>query len=395
MDTLLDLAGLGGSPPPSVRRPVFAITFGPAPAGGGLGGALGGLGAAGGAVAGAGAALGLDGGGGSDAWQRAAVSIVVESGVAPFADVADIVLAADSQAPSVGVGSAGDISLGYDDASPVIVFTGTVEAVSHDLRGATRLTATNGGATLARLRLLQSYEQQSAGDVVNDVAGRAGVGTGTIEDGSDFPFLVLDDRQSAYAQLAALARRCGFTASIAPDGKLRFGPVGDDDPVRTFTYGTDLLLLSVTAATPRVGATTAAGEGAAGSNGQDAWSWLIKDPSPVAGTAGEGDPSRLVPDATLRSSDAVRTAASGLAARANAQTLVGEALVPGEPTVTPGVTIEISEAPHEEMNGRFLVHRVRHAYTKATGFTTRITFTKVGDAGPVGLGLAGALGSLL
>ena len=64
-----------------------------------------------------------------------------------------------------------------------------------------------------------------------------------------------------------------------------------------------------------VGAVTTVGEGAAGSQGQEAWSWLVKDPSSVTGSAGSGGPERLIQDASLRSTEAAQGAADGIVAR--------------------------------------------------------------------------------
>lgn len=395
MDTLLSLAGIDTSAPAAVRRPVLTLAFGPAAGtSGGIGDALGEIGGAGEGLAAAGSALGIGLGGGVDPWQRSVTAVVVESGLAPFVDVADVSLSADTQAPPVAVGDEGSISLGYEDVPPVTVFSGAVQSIRRDLRGTTRFSVTNGGATLARLRVMQSYEQQSAGEIIDDVVGRAGVGVDSIESGIDFPFFVLDDRQGAYAHLATLARRCGFAVSFTPDGKVRVGPPGGGDPVQTLTYGADVLALSLTDATPTVQTVTTLGDGAAGSHGQDAWSWLIKNPAPVTGTAGDGDPARSFPDPALRSQDAAQRAAAGIATEAGYLAVSGEVLTPGAPAVTPGAVIEIAGAPHEAMNGQFLVHRVRHLYAKRKGFTTCIAFTKLGS-GASGFDPLAALGGLL
>jgi hypothetical protein len=395
MDTLLSLAGIAATTPAAVRRPRLTLTFAPASgAAGGIGDALGGLGGAAGGLAAAGAALGVDLGGGVDPWQRSVLSVTVESGFAPFVDVAHVTLSADTQAPPVTVGDEGSIAMGYEDTPPEPVFTGAVQSVRRDLKGATRFSVTNGGAVLSRLRLMQSYERQSAGDIINDVAGRAAVPTDIIESGIDFPFFVVDDRQGVYAHLAAIARRCGYAASFTLDGKLRVAPIGSGDPVQTFSYGADILALTLTDAAPTIASVTSRGDGAAGSHGQDAWSWLIKDPSPVTGTSGDGDPARTFPDPTLRSQDAARAAAAGIATTASYQTLAGDVLTPGAPAVVPGAVIAIAGAPHDAMNGQFLVQRVRHRFAKRTGFTTRIAFSKLGG-GDGGFDPLATLGGLL
>jgi hypothetical protein len=204
---VVGLPSLGAQSPPGFRRPACAVQFG-------------------GSVSAA---------GGADPWPRGLVSVTVTLGLAPSVDVAELVLAAGEQAPDAAIGDAGSVSLGYEDAAAELVFTGQIEGVRHSTQGTTRISVTNGGALLSRLRVNQSYEQQSAGDIVTDLAGRAGVGTGTIEAGLDFAFYVVDDRSSAFQQIADLARKSGYVACFAPQGDLRFGPFASGQPVQTFT----------------------------------------------------------------------------------------------------------------------------------------------------------------
>jgi phage protein D len=322
-------------------------------------------------------------GGAADPWKRGMVALVVEIGLAPAADVVEVYLSADEQAPAVG--DTGSVSLGYEDDSMELVFTGEVESVLRGVEGETHVTATNGGAALSKLRLNQSYEQQEAGDIVKDLAGRAGVGTDTVEDGVEFPFYVVDDRRSAYLHVTALARKSGYLANFTPEDKLSFAPFVAGQPVQTFTYGVDIMRLEVTRVAPVVGAVTTVGEGAAGSQGQEAWSWLVKDPSSVKGSAGEGAPEREVQDPSLRSSDAAQSAADGVANAADRMKLVGEVLVPGSPAVAVGSAVEIADAPQEALNGLFLARGVRHRFSKREGFTTLISLSKTGDGGLGGL----------
>jgi phage protein D len=338
-------------------------------------------------------ALGLStGSGADDPWLQSIVRLTVEAGLAPFADVAEIYLAADSRAPSVAVGDEGSIELGYSDAPPTAVFRGRIETVRYAIQGATRVTATNGAAQLARLRADQGYEQQTAGQIVGDFAGRAGVQMGTIADGVDIPFFAVDGRCGAYQQIADLAQRCGFVAFVAPSGELQFTPPSDGEPAQTFSYGDDILELFVEEGAVSLGAVTVVGEGAAGSQGQEAWNWLLKDPSAVRSSAGDGDPMLRISDAALRNSAAVQGAASALSAAARSLQVRGRLLVPGAPSVTVGGTFEIRGAPRDELNGIFFARRVRHRYEKRSGFTTLISFTK---AAAVGAGLGGLLGGLV
>ena len=376
---MVGLPGLGAGAPPSVRRPVFAVGAGGG-GGGGLGGALGG----------AASALGVSVPGATDPWQRSLVALAVDAAAAPSVDVAELWIAADSEAPSVAVGDALAVSLGYEDeGGPAAAFTGTVETVRRAVAGATRVTLANAGALLSRARVNQSYTQQSAGDIVSDLAGRVGVDTGTVESGIDLPFFVIDDHRSVYAHMTALARRCGYLLTVGADGTLGFAPPAGGAAVQTFTYGVDLLAFELSERTAALGAISAVGEGAAGSEGQDAWSWLVQDASGASGSAGSGDPERLRVDRALRSAASAQAVAGAVADAAARERSGGRLLVPGAAAVAVGSTIAVADAPAGPLNGDWLVLGVRHRFDKQAGFRTVLEVAGAGG------GAAGALGGLV
>lgn len=359
----------GSGAPAGLQRPEVAVSFGAAGGGGGIG-----------ALASAvGGALGVTGA--DDPWRRSLVSLRVEAGLGPLVDAAEIELSPDTRAPTVAMGDQGTISIGYGDTGAKPVFTGSVDGLRRRIPGYTRIVATNGGSVLARQRVNQSYEQQSAGDVVKDLAGRAGVSAGRIESGVSLPFFVVDDRRGSYAHIAELARRCGFVTYFDTEGKLCFTALSAGEPVRTFRYAVDVLSLDALEASPEVGAVTVWGEGAAGSQGQDAWSWLVKDPSPVTGSAGSGTPAINRGDRALRSAEAVDGAARSIVAGGARRKVTGRVLVPGAPEAVVGATIEIADAPQSELNGRFFVVGVQHQYTKGAGFLSVIHFCSTDSAG--------------
>jgi phage protein D len=344
----------GGSAPPAVRRPTFAVNLGSASA---------------------------------DTWAGALVSLAVEVGLAPAVDALTLQVANEARAPGVAVGDSGTVELGYEDSGNELVFTGQVDAVQRSLAGTTRITVVNGGATLARLRLDRSFQQQTAGGIVQALLGEVGLSADGVEDGIDYPFYVIDAGRNAYQHIARLARRNGYLAYLTPEGKLSFAPFAGGQAEQTFSYASDILALDLADATPAAGSVTTTGEGAAGSQGSDAWSWLVKDPSGVQSTAGDGT-ALPIPDSSLRSSEAAQAAAEGLAGGLSLMQYTGSLLVPGTPAVTVGSAIEIADAPQSELNGLCLVRHLRHHFDKQRGFTTRILFSQTGAGG------AGALGGL-
>ncbi len=366
-----DLPLFGSSAPPAVRRPLFQVSFGGGAAAGG-----------GGLLSAAASAVGLGGGGAADPWQRSIARITLERGVAPELDGAEITLADDAQAPPVAVGDAGSIALGFEDEGPTTVFTGRIEAIRRDARGSQRITIANGAARLAALRVQQSFENQSAGNVVRELAGKANVTPGNIADGADLAFLVLDDARSAWDHIARLARVSGHMAIMTADDELDFRPPDDGQPVQSFRWGVNVLSLERAQTEPVFQSVTVSGEGAAGSQGKDAWNWLTKQPSSVTGQAGSGDRTRSFADRALRTADAVQAAARALADAAARAAQAGVLLVPGAPAVLPASQIQIGSTPRGGMDGTYLVTRVRHTCDKRAGFRTRVQF--IGASGAAG-----------
>ncbi len=378
---MVNVPFLSTTAPAATRRPAFAIAHSSG-ASSGLGGLGGGLAAA------AGDLLGL---GGEDFWLSHTLEIAVQTGPLPFVNTASITFAA-AGAPDIALADSITLSLGYADAEPEAVFTGTVSRLVRTLQGLTHLQASDGGGGLARQRLNQSYESQTAGDIVKDLAGQAGVETDVVEDGVDLPFFAIASATPAHAQIAALARRSGYWAYFTPAGQLTFAPVGEGDTVQTFTYGIDVLKLEIAEAAPALHGVQVSGEGAAGSQGQDAWNWLVADATGVQAQAGSGQAQRWLSDGALRSQEAVRAAATAHASAAASLQISGELWVPGAPKVTVGSRVAIADALDDFLNGTYQVERVCHRLSKLRGFVTRLSFVKTASV-PLGA-LAGLPGGL-
>lgn len=365
--------------PAAVRRPTVAIQFGGGDSGGG------GLGGLAGAAA---SALGI-GGGGEDPWQRSIVSISVQLGLAPFVDEVALTLAADSQAPAVALADEGTIALGYGDSEAIAVFKGQISQIKRSLQGTQSLRVGNGGAALTHLRVNKSFEQQTAGKIVKELASQAEVETDTIEDGLELPVYAVSDRAPAYQHIATLAQKSGYLAYFTPESKLCFVPLASGETVQTFVYGQDILALDLTETTASK-TVTVMGDGAAGSQGTEAWSWVVNDPSSISATAGTGAAAAIYQDGALRSQQSATQAATAIANQASSLNVTGRVWVAGAPAIVVGSTFEITDAPDDSLNGSFLAYQVWHRYAKSTGFTTLINFRKASSGG-----LGGLLGGLL
>ena len=116
---------------------------------------------------------------------------------------------------------------------------------------------------------------------------------------------------------------------------------------------------------------TVVGEGAAGSEGADGWSWLVKDPAAVTASAGDGRPGAArVSDASLRSAE--RGAERGGGPRGQRRPPRGDArlLVPGAPAAAVGERDRGRGRARRALDGVLAVRAVRTATPSAAGFTT-------------------------
>lgn len=357
----------------TVRTPTVSIDI----TGGGDGGGL---------PTAAAAAAGL-GGGSPDAWREALVSLTLEAALLPGVDVVTIELANDPRAPDVALGDSGAIGFGFgDETEPA--FTGQVDTVKRRLAGGRRVTLVNGGAQLARQRLDMSFQDQTAGEIVEALLGAAdpAITSGAVEDGITYPFYAVDSGRTLLQHIADLARRSGHVAYFTPENELVFGPPAEEDPAHEFAFAQDIIALRVEEREPLFNSALATGEGAASTGGSDAWPWLVKDAGAVQAETGDEKPQASIADGSLRSGDAAATAAG--AALAGQITQAGYLLSSGAPTVRTGSTITIVDVPDDALNGTFFVRRVRHRFDKRNGYQTEIWFSQLPEGGG---GLLGGL----
>lgn len=373
------------NPTPSTRTPDAAISFS---SGGGSGGGL--MDAVGGVADAVGVSLSGDA---VDPWLRSLVSIQSESHLAPTVNQLKIELADDSQSPEFNVEDEGDIQLGYADDELHTVFTGIINHVQIDLTKKATVAVTNAAYLMSQMRVNESFEQQSAGDIVESIAGSAGVETDNIEPGIDFPFYVIDDSKNLYQHVASLAEKCGFIAYIGTDNKLNFGSVPSGPADKTFVYGVDILAAKSTKTKHNVDQVSVVGQGAAGSQGTDAWNWLVKDPASVSSSAGTGSNARLFSDHSIRSADAAQQAAASRSFLINQSAYKVKITVAGAAEVAVGSRVEITDVPNDSLNGEGVVASIRHQYSKYLGFTSEILVYMDSDANS--MDMLGGLGGLL
>lgn len=278
------------------------------------------------------------------------------------------------------------VDLGYADNSGFTrVFTGVVTAVQAGLLER-RIHATSAARTLARLFIDHTFEGQTAGAIVRDLAGRLSVATAQIDDGITFPAYVIDSRRSALAHIHHLADLSGFDAYLDRNGRLVFQAFFNGNVIHDVDYAKQILELEIDRVADRDVDVTAFGESPTGSAGADAWGWLTKDFASSAGHA--KDPPPTGPDPTdalsvvlerpaLRTAAAAATAAAARLRAIQRRTLSGRVLMPGRAELALGDAIRLRNVIPAGFDGLFQIRRVVHRVTKPGGFTTLVGFAAI------------------
>ncbi|HEV3469733.1 MAG TPA: hypothetical protein VG148_10460 [Pyrinomonadaceae bacterium] len=284
------------------------------------------------------------------------------------------------------VGDEAKVELGYadDDGGLTQVMEGTVVSSEPGLT-TTRVLVDGGAAALLRTFVEQTYEGKTAGAIVRDLAGKAGVRVAAAGDGIKFPAYVVDGRRSVYRHMRDLADLSGFDLYVNADGELAFEEFVGGKAVHVFEFAKHVVALEVTRAEPLAGRVEAWGESPTGSEGDDAWAWLTKDFTRSRGKAGDG-PLLLLERPALRTTEAARTAAQAALTAIRRRTLRGRVLTIGRPQVKLGDAIRLRGMADESLNTNFQVRSVEHRITKRGGFTTAVGFRAIEAPAAAGLG---------
>lgn len=303
------------------------------------------------------------------------VDVVVCLDMGVPADSATVVLGnVDGFKPAEG--DAVTLELGDADGGGLTkVITASVVTVEPGLTN-TRVIAFSGADSVLRTFVDQTYESKTAGAIVSDLAGRAGVTVASADDGITFPAYVVDGRRSAYQHMHDLAELCGFDLYLNPDGELVFEAFAGGTTVHPVEYGKDMLALDVLRVPALAGEVDAWGESPTGSAGANAWPWLTKDFSSSKGTAGSGSPL-LLQRPVLRTATAAGLAATAALITIQRQTLRGRVSLPGLPAVKLGDAVELKSLPQSALNATYQVRSVTHRVNKRLGFTTVVEFRSI------------------
>ncbi|HEY6890326.1 MAG TPA: hypothetical protein VI300_21155 [Solirubrobacter sp.] len=282
------------------------------------------------------------------------------------------------------------LSLGYDGDEQA-VFTGVVVSLRPGIAGA-EVWALGGLHALLDVHAGATYQIQSAGAIARDLFSRAGVTPGTVDTGPLLPSFAVDGRASAHTHLQALAERLGFALYADSGGKGMFHALGGAASLDGlgaagalaagggvggvgFTYGRDVLALSVRDAPAPWAAVKVGGESPMSGQGDHTGSWLTVDDGDYRGSAGSGEPSLLVIDPAARTKDLADRFAAGRLAGAKARAREARLTVGGRPELELGDSITISGHPDPRAGGTGYLRGLRHRFGPDTGFLTDVRVT--------------------
>jgi phage protein D len=273
-------------------------------------------------------------------------------------------------------GDDASIDLGYadEDGGLIRVLTGSVLDVEPGAL-TKRISGLGGGAALLRTFVDRTFEDTTAGAIVQALAGEAAVAVERTQDGLQLPAYVVDGRREVARHIRDLAYLCGFEAYLTPQGKLVFESLTGNRTVHVLRYGEHVLAAELVRSPVRAGTVQTWGEGPASGSGE-AWAWLTKDFTPRRGSSGSGAPTLLVESGALRTAQAAAAAATAIATAIAAAALRGRVEIQGRPQVRLGDLVQLEGFPVragvDELDATYQVRAVRHRLDKTRGFVTRL-----------------------
>lgn len=278
-------------------------------------------------------------------------------------------------AAEVGVAAGDDlvVQLGYDGGMET-VFTGKVSRGAHTL-GRIEIEGAGSFSRLAAARLNLLYEKEAAGAIAQDVLGKVEVQVGTVESGITLPAFAIHANAGAWAQLAELARRCGFDLWADAGDRAQFRAC-EGGASHELAFGTDLLAWEHEALEPAADGVVVLGESPSGQGqGDDAAPWLTK--KDVKGTAGK-TAGRVVSvvDPAARTQALAGDVAKGWM-RTLERTARGRATALGLPAAQLGDSLKVSKLPDGAQGAEARVTGVRHRLDARGGFVTTLAWERV------------------
>jgi hypothetical protein len=284
------------------------------------------------------------------------------------------------------------LDLGHDGANER-VFTGTVVQLRPAISGVT-VIALGTMHGLLSLSLASTFENQTAGSIVRNLLGEAGLPGGTIDDGPELPRFVIDRFQSAYAHIKGLADRLGYELYANRDGEIMFHALGDAANLdaagglggavagaasgllggagEVYLFGQHLIAAHATSQPPAWASVDVGGESPMSRQGDTTSHWLTINDGDYRGAAGSGNPNLLVIDPAARTRDLTDRFAAGHLVTKQRTAHQVTITVLGRPQLDLGDAISVGDVPDGLINGNGYVRAIRHRCSVMQGFLTDV-----------------------
>lgn len=288
------------------------------------------------------------------------------------------------------------VTLVAGDAASAVM-TGEVLSVDNKL-GLTTIVGASGASKLATTRVNQVFENQSADQIITDLAGQAGASVGQINAAISYPYLVIDETRSLFDHIKTLATREGMECYFNASNELTIEKFSKTNADHALHYGIHILDLETFVTKPTSTHTRVYTESPSSTQGQDTWYWLAKDSSAFQSEAGSGEKLLAMSDAAVRTKDAADQLSVSKHGAIKDISTRGRIKLLGNPAIKIADAIEIKDVPKLELNGLFKVTAIEHRFSKFEGYVTYLEFTGQGGADAAGgllgglSGLAGAVG---
>lgn len=316
------------------------------------------------------------------------VDLRVSMGLGPSAGSASMTIPSGVRVEAV-VGDAVELSL-QSNGESIDTFGGVVHRIDRSV-GRVTILAVDALGRLAAIRPGQTYERQSAGDVISAFASDGGIDTGAIESGPQLLVYVADQGRTALEHTARLSAWSGAFATGEADGSLAVRPLPSGPADLALRYGREIRSIRVrdTAPLPDV---VWAGSGPAGNVSEPTahlhTTTVLPDGAP---TPGPRTVRRAAP--ALRTPSAASGAIEGTAIRNGSAVATVRCWL--QPQIRPGTTFEIADAPMPDSLGPWFATTVEHELGPGPRGSTRITAQRLTEGGGLLGGLLGALGGVL
>lgn len=266
-----------------------------------------------------------------------------------------------------------EVTIALGESKPTTVFMGVVNKVTLKLDQII-IHVTSRVAALTAHHRNALYEQQTCGDIAEDLVGAFEVSLGEIDKGLEYPVYIVDSSCSVYHHLLELASQNGlYLYSDSEDQFCMTAPI--IGMTHLLAYGKNIIAFEYEELLENVAGVDVYGESPLShGEGKEAYSWFGS--KEVLGSAGSKKGSvQYLANPALKDMDSAQLVADNTLSQLATGGKV-KIKVLGNPNVKLLDQLLIKEIPGN-ISGRYECHGIKHNYEKGFGFVTHITGQEV------------------